>query len=143
MQRGVYSGYMKLMGEEHVKTLTAANNLASILIDLQRELYRFPQFLEVKIFLEKTIPLARRTLGETNDITLMMRMNYAMALKGNTNATQDDLSEAVTTLEETEWIARRVLGGAHPDAMQFELSLQNARAALRARETTCETPSPG
>ena len=29
-------------------------------------------------------------------------------------ATLDDLREAVTTLEDTERIARRVLGGAHP-----------------------------
>jgi len=41
------------------------------------------------------IPVARRILGETNDITLKMRMNYAMALKGDSSATQDDLSEAV------------------------------------------------
>ena len=50
-------------------------------------------------------------------------------------ATLEDLREAVTTLEETERTARRVLGGAHPTAKQIENSLQNARAALHARET--------
>ena len=50
-------------------------------------------------------------------------------------ATLDDLHEAVTTLEEVERTARRVLGGAHPLTPAFEDSLQKARAALRARET--------
>ena len=49
--------------------------------------------------------------------------------------TPDDLREAVTTLEDTERTARRVLGGAHPDVAGIAMSLQVARAALRARET--------
>ena len=53
----------------------------------------------------------------------------------NTDATLNDLREAVTTLEETERTARRVLGGDHPLAAAIEYDLQNARAALRARET--------
>ena len=44
----------------------------------------------------------------------------------------DDLREAVTTLEDTERIARRVFGGAHPIAAGIEHHLQNARAALQA-----------
>ena len=43
-------------------------------------------------------------------------------------ATLNDLREAVATLEETERIARRVLGGAHPTTLGIERSLQNARA---------------
>ena len=54
-------------------------------------------------------------------------------------ATLDDLREAVTTLEHTERIARRVFGGAHPLVLDIEDNLRNARAVLRARET----PSPG
>ena len=54
-------------------------------------------------------------------------------------ATLYDLRESVATLEELERTMRRVLGGAHPLTMQMEISLQKARAALRARET----PSPG
>ena len=67
--------------------------------------------------------------------TLRMRMNYARALCLNTGATPDDFREAVTTLEDTDRIARRVLGGAHPLAADFELALREARAALRASET--------
>jgi hypothetical protein len=42
----------------------------------------------------------------------------------------------VTTLEEIERIARRVLGGAHPTTVGIDGALRNARAALRAREAT-------
>jgi hypothetical protein len=62
-----------------------------------------------------------------------------MALYKADGATLDDLREAVTTLEETARIARRVFGGAHPFTNQIERDLRVARAVLRARET----PSPG
>ena len=58
-----------------------------------------------------------------------------MVLYMDTSATLDDLREAVTTLDEAERIARRVLGGANPTVLGIEDSLQDARAALRARET--------
>ena len=64
-----------------------------------------------------------------------MRSIYASALYNDPGATLDDLREAVPTLEDTERIARRVLGGAHPDVVGIEESLRRARAALRARET--------
>ena len=54
-------------------------------------------------------------------------------------ATLADLREAVTTLEDTERTAQRVLGGAHPLVLKIERALQIAREALYLRET----PSPG
>ena len=51
------------------------------------------------------------------------------------DASLDDLQEAVTTLEGMERIARRVFGGTHPIVETIGRHLQNARAALRARET--------
>ena len=83
--------------------------------------------------------MARRVLGDSNDLTLRMRKVYAEALYQDPAATLDDLREAVTTLEDTERIARRVFGSAYPLTEGTERALQNARAALRARET----PSPG
>ena len=67
-----------------------------------------------------------------------MRTNYAEALCQDDRATLDDVREAVTTLEDTTRIARRVLGGAHPTIGWIEKILRTARAKLRARET----PSP-
>ena len=58
-----------------------------------------------------------------------------MALYYNKDATLDDLREAVTTLEETERTAKRVLGGTHPVTVDIQSVLQNARAELHARET--------
>ena len=49
-------------------------------------------------------------------------------------ATLDDLREAVTTLEETARIARRMLGSAHPVVRSIEHHLPISRAMLRARE---------
>jgi len=81
------------------------------------------------------MPVAQRVPGESNELTLRMRWLYAAALCNDPAATLDDLREAVTTFEETERTARRVFGGAHPLTESIEAALQNARAALRARET--------
>jgi len=67
------------------------------------------------------------------------RRFWSAALYKDNAATLDDLHEAVTTLEDTHRIARRVLGGAHPIMMAIEEPLRESRAALRARET----PPPG
>ena len=60
-----------------------------------------------------------------------MRLGYAEALYSDPAATLDDLREAVTTLEDVERIARRVLGGAHPLTGGIESALKSAREALR------------
>ena len=106
-RRDVYSGRSKLNGEEHAKTLLAANNYASSLQGLSR-------FEEAKTLLRRTLPAAQRALDESHGITLRMRMNYARALYKDDGATLDDLREAVTTLEETTRIARLVDGAQYP-----------------------------
>ena len=83
--------------------------------------------------MRRTIPVARRVLGESNEITLVMRSVYAKALCLDVGATLDDLREAETTLAEIERVARRLLGGAHPHTEAIEANLRFARAALRAR----------
>ena len=47
--------------------------------------------------------------------------------------TLDELHEAVSTLEDSERIARRVFGGAHPLTKGIGGDLRDIRAALRAR----------
>ena len=64
-----------------------------------------------------------------------MRWHSARALYEDDGATLDDLRKAVTTLEETARIARRVFGGEHPLTMGIEADVRKVRAALRARET--------
>ena len=81
------------------------------------------------------IPVARRVLGESHDLTLLMRLNYGRALYNDPGATLDDLREAVTTFEEIERTARRVFGGEHPLTKGIGFHLRESRAVLRARET--------
>ena len=82
------------------------------------------------------MPVARRVLGESHELTLRLSCNFVEALYEDPDATLDDLREAVTTLEDAGRIARRVLGGAHPVTESIEDHLQDARPALRAREAT-------
>ena len=79
--------------------------------------------------------MARRVLGKGEDLTLQMRWNYAEALWRDDGASLDDRREGVTTLEDLQRIARRVLGSAHPITEGIEGELRGARAALHARET--------
>jgi len=123
LRQEVYSGLLRL-DEEHEATLRAAENLASSLNGLQR-------FEESKVLLRKTMPVARRVLGERNEITLEMRRIYAKALYASPGATLNDLREAVATLEETERVARRVLGGTNPLTEGIEEELRDARNARK------------
>ena len=126
--REVYSGWLKLDGEEHAHSLLAANNYGATLIHLKR-------FEEARSLLRKTIPVARRVSRDGDETMLRLRWNYATALYEDEGASLDDQREAVTTLEDAERIARRVLGGAHPTTAGIEAALRDARAALHARET--------
>ena len=102
----------------------AAWGCAVDLITLQR-------LEEARSLLRRTVPVARRVRGESDALTLSMRSNYARALCYDPTATLGDLSEAVTTLEEIEQIARRVLGSDHPITTEIVYHLQTL---LRARE---------
>ena len=127
MRQDVYFGHLKLKDEEHFDTLREANNYAVALLDLRR-------YTESKSVLHRTIPVARRVLSDSSNITLTMLCCYANALYKDPGATLNDLRDAVTSFEDSERIARRVLGGAHPTTEWLGRDLQDARAALSARE---------
>ena len=91
-------------------------------------------FEEAKALLRKTMPVARRVLGEGNRLTLKMRWICGQSLYMDDGATLDDLREAVSTLEDLERTARRVLGCAHPTVKEIMVRLRDARATLAARE---------
>ena len=128
MQGDVYSGRSTLLGEGDDLTLSVANNYANSLMNFKR-------YGEAKSLLHKTVPVARRVLGDSNDLTLRMRCLYARTLFLADGATRDDLREALTTFEDTARIARRVMGGTHPLTVYIEGRLRDARAAIHARET--------
>ena len=127
MKREVYFGHLEAFGEENLATITVASNYALALGKLER-------YAETKAVLRKMMPVAQRLLGENNYFTLKMRGLYATVLYvDDGSSTQDDLREAVSTLEDTERTARRVLGGAHPTVVELEAHLRAARAVLRFR----------
>ena len=128
MQRDVYFGSRKVNGEEDAITLREADNYAIFLLDLKH-------YAKAKSLLRKTMPVARRVLGRNDLTTLRMLSRHARALGEDPDATIDDLREGVTTLEEIEPTAPRLLGDAHPDVVSLEKTLRGGRAALRARET--------
>ena len=125
MYRDVLSGYLKLLGESDTFTIMAASNYASALHNLNR-------FEEAKALLSRTMPVAQRVLGESNELTITIKCHYSWSLYEDTAATLGNLREAVTSLDDTERTARRVLGGGHPTVLKSEKCLQDARAALRA-----------
>ena len=128
MRRYIYFGRLRLYGKEHHFTISSANNYADSLMDFNR-------FDEAKALMRKMIPVARRAFGEQHRLTLRIRWKYAETLRRDPSATLDDLREVVTTLEDTEPIGRRVLGGAHPYVLTIGHHLRASRDALRARET--------
>ena len=129
IRRDIYDGYVKLKGKEGDRTLSAAINYASTLMDLgdRGDLKRFK---EAKALMCKTMPVARRVYGESHENMLMMRWLFTEALYKADGGTLGHLREAVTTFEEIERTARRVLGGAHPTTKGIERALQEARATF-------------
>ena len=134
MFEAVYSGHLKLFGEDG-NTISAAMNYAISLFGMGR-------FDEAKSLLREIVPVARRVRGENDVDTLKMRSMHAAALYQVAD-TLDDIREAVNTLEETVPTTRRLLGGAHPLVRVMEEDLRKARAALRARGGDVESVRQG
>ena len=114
-------------------------NYASILAQLGR-------FEEARSLLRKIPPAQMFSVfGENNEITLTMRLVYAQVVILGPSPTPAALCKAVSTLEDTARIARRVLGGAHPSTEQIEVALRKSRAALdklRAAIAAAEARAP-
>ena len=91
------------------------------------------RFKEAKSLTRKTIPVARRVLGENHERTLALRWIYANTLSMNESATVADLREAVTTLKSVEMSYKRVFGASHPETQKVQNVLNSAQATLAAR----------
>ena len=116
MEREVYSGRLKLLGEEHPRTLLTANNCANSLLILER-------FEEAKRLLRKVIPVAQRALGAEHEITLSIREDLSRAiLDGDSSA--NEKRQALQRLEDTVAVMRRVLGPVHPDTLRAQGELE-------------------
>ena len=123
VRRDTNAGWIRLYGEADRLTLQDTNGLANLLTTLKH-------FEEATSLLRRTIPVARRVLGEDSEHTLRMRWYYARALFTDRGAAFDELREAVTTLEDTARRTRRVFGGAHPLTSSIEEDLKRARVIV-------------
>ena len=90
---------------------------------------------EAKEFLRARSHVANRILGREDLVSLRIRWLYANSLWGDPDATLDDLVEAEATLKSVERSWRRIIGSAHQDTRDLELSLARAREKLAARQT--------
>mmetsp|Transcript_866 Transcript_866/g.2451 ORF Transcript_866/g.2451 Transcript_866/m.2451 type:complete len:406 (+) Transcript_866:808-2025(+) len=128
LQRDVYSGRLKLHGENHQETIWSAGYLAN-------SLYRTRRFDEGKALLRKVIPVARRVLGKGNIDVIRLRWSYGLFLYRAPDATLDDIREAVATMEETYGTVRRAFGAEHSYTREMDpKDIRFAQAELRARE---------
>ena len=125
LQRDVYSGRLKLHGEEHESTLRAADNYAMSLIRLKR-------FKEAKRLLRKVIPVARRVLGNEHDVTLSLCEDLSRVTLLDGECSAEEKREAVRALEDTLGVMRRVLGPQHPETQRVQHNLKVYREAFEA-----------
>jgi ribulose-5-phosphate 4-epimerase/fuculose-1-phosphate aldolase len=90
---------------------------------------RVPEALEATLHPHATCAVAKSLLHKVMSAREAGRVMPERVVPG-------DLREAVNTIADTEQIARRVLGCAHPLLIGvIEKCLRRARGALRARET--------
>ena len=73
LRQDVFLGNLRLLGKENRETLREGNNYAASLAEQKR-------YGEVKSLMRKTLPVARRVLGENDETTLKARLVYAIAL---------------------------------------------------------------
>ena len=85
LRRDVYSGLLKLNGEESIETLQRPKITRCPL--LIGSAWKKPRRCC------RTVPVAVLLLGENHDLTLRMRATYARALYDDPNATLDNLRE--------------------------------------------------
>ena len=71
-------------------------------------------------------PVARRVLGDSNDLTLSLREDLSRAtLDGESSA--EEKRQALQMLEDTVAVMRRVLGPAYPDTVHAQGWLKSYR----------------
>ena len=121
MYREVYSGRLRLNGDEDEKTLLAANNYAMVLLELQ-------SFEEAKKVLRRTVPVARRVLGAEHALTLSLREDLSRATLGGASSAEEK-REALRILEEVAGVMRRVFGPAHPETLRAQRQLEHYRGS--------------
>ena len=123
MRREVYSGTLRIQGEDSLEALVETLNLALILQDTGNR-------PEAKELLRARIPVAERSLGRENYVYFRLRWTYAKSLADADDATFDDLVRAEAILDDTYTRFRRVMGDRHPDTPRIHEILLAMREVL-------------
>jgi hypothetical protein len=112
---------MRVLGAEHPKTLTSANNLASSLLNQGKD-------ADDERILREVLEVQKRVLEAEHLHTLTTANNLAASLSGQRKYVEVE-QMLVASLQ-------RVLGPAHPDTLQNASSLEDVRALIRATPPT-------
>ena len=112
---------MRVLGEEHPKTLTSANNLASSLLNQGKD-------ADDERILREVLEVQKRVLEAEHLHTLTTANNLAASLSGQRKYVEVE-QMLVASLQ-------RVLGPAHPDTLQNASSLEDVPALIRTTPPT-------
>ena len=135
MERDITLERLKLDGEEHRETLTAAGNYATG--PYRTRALRRSQVVAA----QKTMPVARRILRKVMDSRSRCGGNYAQSLyKDDAHARRSPRGRDDARGDGTDRAAPCSVS-AYPITTGIEHALQDARAALRAREHGRRRPS--
>ena len=126
LRREVYAKSKALEQEEKLIFTNALNFAVS--------LRKTKRFTEMKSFLRKQLPRARRALGAEDGIYFDLRRNYAACLCFADGASRDDVVESIAILEELAPTTRRVLGLVHPFTEDIQYLLEEAQRKLASFE---------
>ena len=91
-------------------------------------LSRIGRRTEAVKFLRKQLPIANRACGPNHVNTLKLRSILSSALYDYDGASREDVSEAVTTLNDVLRRATRTLGDSHPFTRRVRIEQRDASA---------------
>ena len=118
MQREVYTGWHNVGDGSDIP-----------LCNLTEYLVAAREFEEAQSLAREELPAIIDRHGPDGSLTLEVRTWYALALFRADGASEDDVSEAETTLDDVWRRSRRVLGEAHPDTERTREFLEEVRSA--------------
>jgi len=127
--RKVYQNWVDKHGPDHKCSLWAAEDLIKCLRQLK-------QYAEAQDRARAAIPLARRTLGADNIVTLGLREIDARITLSRDDASSQDKIKALVVWGSVFKVRRRVQGPDHPDTRSLRDDLETIRTVLGLDDAT-------
>ena len=129
--RQVYQNWVDKHGPDHKCSLWAAEDLIKCLKKLQ-------QYTEAQDRARAAFPLALRTLGAEDLVTLSLRDLDARLTLSRDGASSQDKIKALVVLGSVFKVRRRVQGRDHPDTRELRDDLDTIRTVLELDDATFE-----